>query len=164
MRPRCGTKGGERRSRAILSGHSEARLAQLAAGVLANAEMTCTAVRARRARTVKTIAEASTVAGRRFEFGVLGRSDRPQQREVPAQQNQTDASASSTASTAAASLTARFFWDFALAHDLPFAAFFAEPAFPFFLAISVSLPMMIPHGWRLAKSGAWAHLTEQNLG
>jgi hypothetical protein len=46
--------------------------------------------------------------------------------------------------TAAASLAARFFWAFALTRDLPFAAIFLEPAFPFFLAISVSLPMVIP--------------------
>jgi hypothetical protein len=48
-----------------------------------------------------------------------------------------------------------FFWAFVLARDLAFAAGFLLPAFSFFLAISVSLPMMIPHGWRLAKSGAF---------
>ncbi len=53
--------------------------------------------------------------------------------------------ASSTALTAATSLAARVFWAFA-ADRLAFiaAALFLLPAFPFFLAISVYLPMMIP--------------------
>ncbi len=57
------------------------------------------------------------------------------------------ASASNTA------FTARFSWVFALARDLTFAAGFLLPAFPFFLAISVSLPMMIPHDGTWPKSG-----------
>jgi hypothetical protein len=69
LRYACCTKGGERRSRAIQSGHPEARLAQLAAGVLASAEMTCTAVRATKARRAKARAEARH--GSRPALGVL---------------------------------------------------------------------------------------------
>jgi hypothetical protein len=71
--------------------------------------------------------------------------------------------------TAAASLAAPVFW--AIAVDrmaLVSALLFLLPAFPFFLAISVSLPMVIPLRWRPAKSWvfprhAWPYLSVQDF-